>query len=784
MLQDMLLAARTLRRRPGFAVLAIGMLGLGVGISTAVFTVVNGVLLEPLRFPQAERILSLNTRTEGRPRPTPRMPGGDFVEVRASNRVFDAISVYFGGEMGAQAGGAAEFTGIWWVNPDFFRVLGQNVPALTEGGAIVSEGFAARHFGDAGRAVGQRVQVDDRAYTIAGVVRGARFPEGAEIWLEAPYVPENLNHTAFNYRALARLRAGVTAAQAQADLDRISAALAAANPKTNRGRRIEAVPLREQLTGPVESMLYLLLGAVLLVLLIACANVSNLLLARATAREREMAVRAALGASRARIAAMLAGESAVLAVGAAVVGIALAWWGVGTLAHFAPPDLPRAEEIRIDPAVLAFAVGLAGVSAMVFGTLPALHASRAAWSARGVVAGSHRVRNALVVAEIALSFVLAAGAGLFFRSFAALHAADMGFRADHILVMYAHAPATTLAENVAVGRDWDAKLLPALRRLPGVRAAAAVMGLPTGRYGSNGSYAVVGKHVFGAGQKLPEANWSLTTPGYFGTMGIPLLRGRDFTVEDRYGATGAVIVSGRVAREVFGGEDPVGRQIVCGLDQVSMKPMTVVGVVGDVRQGSPGTAPEPTLYMPLEQHPFYANEVQVVVRGAVPAGELAGAVRETARGMNPEMAVKLTTMEDMIANSIAAPRFRTFLSGTFAALALVLAMGGIYGVMNYMVTQRTGEIGVRVALGAGARDVMGLVLGRAAGLAAAGLAIGAGLSLAASRWLASMLFGVQATDAATYAAVLGAVAAVAMAAAAVPAWRAARIDPVEALRRE
>ena len=482
---------------------------------------------------------------------------------------------------------------------------------------------------------------------------------------------------------------------------------------------------------------------------------------------------------------MLVGESLALAVLGGVLGIALAWWGTRALVHFAPPNLPRTGDIHVDYAVLGFAMGISVLSALIFGVLPALHASRPGFSSRGVLRGaSHTLRNSLVIAEIALSFVLATGAGLFFRSFLALNAVDMGFRPDHALIMYADAPAKTLGEHVAVSQSFVDRLLPQLSRLPGVQSTAAVMGLPTGRYGSNGSYAVIGKHVFGEGRKMPESNWSLTSPRYFEAMRIPLLRGRDFTALDRYDAPGVIIASESVVQQIFGAEHPIGRQIVCGLDETSMKPMTIVGVVGDVRHSSPGSVPEPTLYMPLEQHPFHANEVQVIVRTFGAPAALATAVRTAAHDLNPEMAVKFTTLDEMVSDSIAAPRFRTFLASTFAVLALLLAMAGIYGVMSYVVTQRTSELGLRMALGAVGRDVIGLVLGRASLLAAAGLAIGAVLSLAVSRLIGAMLFRLTATDPSTYGMVLLAVAGIVLLAAAGPAWRASRIDPMVALREE
>ncbi len=590
MANELLQAIRGVRRNPGFALLAIVTLALGIGISTAVFSVVNGVLLQPLQFPQADRIVSVSTRTPGFPNGS-KITGGDFVDVRAQNSVFDAVSVYSGGEMGVQLRDRAEFTGIFRVNPEFFTIFGQKPVAFTDSSAVVSEAFAARNFGDAQRAMGQSIRVENRVYEIASVLSGPRFPAKAEIWLPAPYLPQSLNRTAYNYRAVARLKTGVRMEQAQANLDGIAAQLAAAFPKSNAGKTFAAVPLRELLTGSVRPMLYLLLGAVLLVLLIACANVSNLLLARATVRTREIAVRAALGASRAAIIRMLAIESLTLAVFGGVLGIVLAAWGTRALLHFAPANLPRANEIHLDYTVLAFAMGLALLSAAVFGVLPAMQVSRVEFSSRGLLrGGSHRLRNSLVIAEIALSFVLATGAGLFFRSFLALNAVDMGFRQDNILVMYAHAPAQSLNQYVNVTHSFVDKLLPSLAAMPGVQASAAVMGLPTGQYGINGSYAVAGKQVLGEGEKLPESNWTLSSPGYFAAMRIPLLGGRDFTPQDRYGTPSIVIISESAAGQSFPGENPLGRQLLCGLDEATMKPMTIVGVVGDVRQDSPGSA--------------------------------------------------------------------------------------------------------------------------------------------------------------------------------------------------
>ena len=437
--------------------------------------------------------------------------------------------------------------------------------------------------------------------------------------------------------------------------------------------------------------------------------------------------------------------------------------------------------------MLAFAIAASLVSSVVFGLAPAWESARVEVAdalkqggTRGVVGGSHRLRSGLVVAEIALSFVLAIGAGLLFRSFVALTSVQMGFQSSGMLVMYAHAPAHALPEYLQVGRQFETAL-ERVRHVPGVSAAAAAMGLPNGRYGSNGSYAVEGVHHFDSGERLPQAGFRLASPGYFGAMGVPLVQGRDFTGQDVYDAPFVAIVSAALAREVFPKGDAIGRRIQLGLDSFNW--CTIVGIVGDVRP-EPGTAPGPEIYMPLEQHPYHGNEVEFVVRTSVAPGAVTGAVRKEVQALLPETAMEFTTMDALLSDSVATPRFRTVLVGVFAALALLLAMAGVYGVMTHITAERTAEMGVRLALGATPGDVMRLILVRAGLLALAGLAIGAAASVVLSRALGSMLFGLQATDGATYAAVLAAVGLTTIAAAAAPAWRAGKINPVEAMREE
>jgi putative ABC transport system permease protein len=788
---------RTLRKNPGFTIVAIITLALGIGANTAIFSIINAVLLSPLRYPEADRIVAVSTYSKQTGHPVARLTGGDFVDIRDDGQAFEAISCYFGGEMGVQVHGRAEFSGAFFVNPDFFRIFAVQ-PAygrvienadLDRSAAVVSLPFAERNFGSGVNALSQLVSVDNRSYQIAGVLpAGFQFPNRAAVWVLAPATPENLNRTAYNYPTVAKLKPGITLDGANSHLETIGARLASALPDSNRNKSFVATSLRDQLVGPVRTTLYFLMGAVALVLLIACTNVADLMLARATARSREMAVRAALGAGRWHIVRPLLAESAVLAIAGAAIGLLSAQFGIEFLLRIAP-DLPRLDEVRINAPVLAFVTGVSLLAILVFGLVPAFQAARVdpqqalqQGGSRGLLGGrSPRLRNTLVVAQIALSFVLAIGAGLLLRSFSALTNVPLGYRTDGILVMYAHTPARSLPEHLAVGRSFE-NLLGQLATIPGVTSVAAAMGLPTGQYSSDGSYAVEGKQIFAPGQKLPHAGFRLASPGYFRTMGIPLSRGRDFSAGDLYATTPVAIISEALARDSFPNQDPIGQRLQCGLDSVG-KWMTIVGVVGDVRQNSPASSPEPELYMPLQQHPYYANELQVVIRTPLDPNSLPSAVRREVRAMNPETAMKFTTMNAMLSASIAKPRFRTFLISSFAGLAVILALVGVYGVMSFVITQRTSEFGLRVAMGANRSDVVRLVLRSALKLAATGLAIGLLLSLATSRIMGSMLFELKPTDALTYMTVLLAVTPIILLAAAIPAWRATRIDPVTALRQ-
>jgi putative ABC transport system permease protein len=795
MSNDLRYALRTLKANPAFAAVAVLTLALGVGANTAMFSVVNGVLLRPLDYPNAARIVQLNTSQRGRV--FARMTGPDLVDVRAAATVLEDVCFYAGGQLGVQAGDRAEFAGAYLVTPNFFTVFGVT-PAFGRGftaddvlrGAIVSLPFAQRNFGGGASALGGTLRMEGVAYEIVGVVSGTfSFPREAEVWLAMSPQPESMERTAYNYRAVALLRAGTALGSANAQLQTIGTRLEAAYPDANKAKTFVAVPLQEQLVGPVRATLYFLMGAVSLVLLIACANVANLMLARATARQREMAVRAALGASRSDIVRQLLVESGVIAFCGGAVGMLLALVGTRALTHATAQQvgLPRIDDIQVNWIVFAFALGISVLASVTFGLSPASQAARVDLNealrraGRGLAGSSNRLRHALVVVQVALSFALAIGAGLLFRSFLALTNVELGYRTEGMLVMYAHDPARTLPEYLQAGRQLD-RAVEQIRQLPGVTSAAGAMGVPTGQYGSNGAYVVDGQDFRQRINNRAQAIFSLAGPGYFSTMDIALLRGRDFSPGDAYDRPPVAIVSESLARQSFPGRDPIGHTIMCGLE--SLKWMTIVGVVADVRQDSPASSPGPTLYMPLLQQPFHGNEVQIVMRTAVPPASVVDAVRGSVRSVDPQIATRFTTMNAMVSNSIATPRLRVLLVGLFAGLALLLAMAGMYGVMSYVTTQRIQEFGVRMALGAAPSKVVGLVLGRAAQMAGLGAILGVVLALSAARVINAMLFGLRATDAITYAIVLLAVTPIVVLAAAIPAFRAAHADPVLALRSE
>jgi len=793
LLSDLRFALRQLWKSPAFAVTAVLTLALGIGANTAIFTVVQSLLLAPLAYPDADRIVALNTTWAQKNHVTPRVTGPDLVDIRDGAKTLEAISSYEGGELGVQVGNHASFTGVSAVTASFAQVFAVTPEAgrwfsdaEAKHAAVVNASFARNNFGSAAAAVGKTIAVEGQALQIVGVVPGSfSFPNETQVWMAYPAQPESTSRTAFNYRAVAKLRRGVALGQAQAELSAIGTRLQAAYPSDNKDKSFRLKPLQEQLVGAVRPMLLLLMSAVGLILLIACVNVMHLYLARSVERQRELAVRTALGSSRLQLGRLVMMESLLLSVAGAGIGIALAIPLVKVLVSVAPQGLPRANEIHLNLWVLAFTAGIALATTVVASLVPARHATKIdpmvalkEDSSRGM-AGRHsfRLRNGLVIAEVAATFVLAVGASLLVRTMLALQANDLGYTKTGLLIVDADAPATDLAGALAADRNFDA-IFADLRTLPGVESVGGVMGLPTGKYGSNGYYSVNGAAV--DTQNGQQAIFSLASPDYFKTMEIPLLRGRDFAEGDGYTTPFVAIISESLAKQSFPGQDPIGRTIQCGLD--SPKWMTIVGVVRDVRQDSPGQSPGPALYMPLLQHPFMATQINIALRTRVAPASLIDSVNMRIHRVDASIATRFTTMDAMVGDSVEMQRFRSVVVGGFAGIGLLLAVLGVYGTVAYSVAQRTFEIGIRMTFGAERASVLKMVLGQVLVLVFVGVGVGLAASLIAGRWIASMLIGVSPADPVSLAAAIVLMLLAAVMAALLPAGKASRVDPMRALR--
>ncbi|MEO8658890.1 MAG: ABC transporter permease [Bryobacteraceae bacterium] len=792
---DLRVAFRTLiRKNAGFTAIAVLILALGIGANTAVFSVVNAVLLKPLSYNDPDRIVTLWSlnKTNGR---RYQVSAPDFHDWKKSASSFESMGYYYYAEKTSVAvANTAEYAQVAGVTPEFFAAMGA-LPAIGHGldphvqtSILIGDAFWRRHFnGDSG-ALGKTVRLMDKSFVIAGVMPPRfDFPNKADLWFQASLYEETASRTAHNYRPIARLRPGVTVEQAQAEMTAIAAAIERQYPE-DKNKSAAVVPLAKQLVGDVQTTLYLLLGAVALVLLIACANVASLLLARATARTREMAVRAALGASRWMIIRQLLAESLVLAALAGAAGLLLGIWGTEILVGIAPAGVPRLDEVHLDLSVLAFTFVLSLAASVLFGLAPAFQATRIDLNDALKQAGGRTVggrggfaRQSLVVAEVALSVILLTAAGLLLKSFVGLTQVDLGIHAENILAAEMDVPAGDLESSKAATRFYT-RLLPDLRALPGVTAATASQTLTAGRSGSNGGYFLEGTPMPPPAD-MPYANFRIIAPGYFETVRVPLKSGREFAPTDQYESPFVAIVNETFVKRTFKtGEYPLGRRVLCGLD--SPNPMQIVGVVADVREDGPTSAVTAELYMPYTQHPGPGSALFVMLRTQGNPQALANAVRLKVRDVRTDVPIKFTTMEANVAGSVAAPRFRSMLLTVFAVLAVALAMAGIYGLMAYMVARRAAEIGVRMALGARREDVLRMVLVYGLRLALPGVALGLAGAYAASRFLASLLYGVRPTDPATYAGTAALLLVVSVAAGIIPARRAAALDPLVALRQE
>ena len=801
LLQDLRYAIRSLWHQPSFALTAILTLALGIGATTAIFSVVNAVVLRPLPYQEPDRIVGIMnfwTRTGAR---GTNVSGPDFLDWKAQSQSFTAMAFYVGGEQSVTVNGTADYASVFRVTPGFFDALGAKV-ALgrmvskeeQNPGAqavLITDAFWRKQFSANPSAVGSSVKFGDRVFTLVGVLdRGIRFPARADIYSAAGNLPATVSRSGHNYRVIARLKPSVSVQQAQAEMTAIAQGLAQQFPKSNDGKLAVVLPLQDIVVGDTRQTLLILLAAVALVLLTACANVANLLLARSTAREREMVVRAAVGAARGRLVRQLLTESAVLGFVASAFGIWLARLGVLALLALAPPDLPRLDEIHVDAVALGFALATALAASLLFGLAPALQVStaqlvdglRQGGKGSSIGARGGLARGAFVVAQVALAVVLVFAASLLGRSLARLASVEMGFSPERLLVLRTAVPVRSFDEApraTAFYRD----LLAELRALPGITAIGAVTSLPTA-VRSNGGYAIEGVSTLQQmGVTSPQALYTVVTPDYFRALRVPLHGGRDFSDGDRPGAPLVAIINESLARASFAGQDPLGRRIQCGLDNLEF--MTIVGVVADIRTAGPESATQPEIYMPYQQHPGPATALNLVARTeTLDPLSLTETMSRKIRERNPDVPVRATTMEGTLETASATPRFRTFLLAVLAGVALLLALAGVYGVMAYSVSQRVPELGVRIALGATPENIMRLVVGHGAKLAGAGLAVGLALALLVGRLLEGVLFGVTPRDPMILTLVVAAVAVATLAACYIPGRRAVRVDPMLALRAE
>ncbi len=810
--QDGRFGLRMLLKSPGFTVVAVVTLAVGIGATTAIFSIVNGLLLRPLPYRNSERLAIIWTHSPGanvlQDWPSP----GQYSAIKAQTDVFEDIAIAQGGSVIATGQAMPERIDALLTSSNIFSLLDVKpmlgrafLPEEDRPGkpltSILSYGLWQRRFGGDPNVVGQAITLNNKSYIIVGVMP-ADFSLSYDVMpavgaiaqpdLLLPLVmsEEGLNSQGDeNYNLLARLKPGVTIAQAQAELDLVVSRLAQAYPKSYPASRrfsFSVKPLLEQVVGDVRPVLMLLLGAVVCVLLIACANVANLLLARAAIREKEIAIRTAIGASRWRVVRQLLTESVLLSCIGGALGLLIALWSLDALRALNPGNIPRLQNIGMDLRVLAFTFAVALLTAILFGLAPALRAAQVNLSetlkegGRSLVGSSqHWLRGVLVIAEIALALILLVGAGLLIRSFILVQQVEPGFFARNLLSMRLSVSRTADAEERR--RLFYEQLLERIRHLPGVEGAATVSVLPLGGGISWGDITIEG-YVPISGQSLILADRRTASTGYFETMKIPLISGRLFNEHDTKDSTKVVVVDERMARAYWPNADPVGRRLKLGGSDSDEPWMTVVGVVGNVKQYALDTDSRVALYMPQQQAPV--GTMYVVARTLDPTGT-AAAVKKEVQALDPNVPIyEVKTMEQLLSESLARRRFAMLALGLFALVAMLLAMVGIYGVMAYSVAQRTREIGIRVALGAQRRDVLKLVIGQGMMLTLIGLCLGLAGASGLTRVIRSLLFGVGATDPWTFVGIALLLGSVALLACYVPARRATKVDPMMALRYE
>ena len=810
---DVRYALRLLKKSPGFTVIAVLTLALGIGANTAVFSVVNGVLLEPLQYPEPGRLIRVWERTRAFEQNS--VAYLNYIDWRNENRTCAEMGALRSQDFNMTGSGVPERLKGVQVTASLLRVLrmtplrGRTISEEEDrpGGApvaLISEGLWQRRFGSAPGILGRQLILNGKPHTVIGIVpAGFEVPNRGRIDAFTPLGQADSvilqdRDTHPGIQVIARLKPGATEQQARTDLQRIAGALERAYPKVNTGHSVTVLPLKESLVGDMRPILLMLAGAVGLVLLIACANVANLMLSRATARQREMAVRTALGAGRFQILRQLLTESVIVSILGGAAGLVVASWGMTFLLKAVPTGLPRMEQIGIDGRVLAFTVLVSLATGVLFGMAPALMLARSELRAalveagRGMAGGSQRLRDLLVVAETALALILLVGAGLMIRSIWRLSGVDPGLNPHHVLAFNVALSPSNMASPATQRRAYT-EMLERVKHIAGIEAAACVLDLPFSNDDWESSVWLDGTPRPKSTDDLPEALTYYTTPEYLQVMKVPLIRGRYFNEFDTAGKPPVMVIDEVMARSLFPGQDPIGRYATIGGVGEGAVKAQIVGIVGHVRHWGLERDATATiraqLYAPMMQIPdqfmSFVSASTVVLRTAGEPLEYQNAVRAQVLGSDRDQPVwDVKSMETMIADTLAERRFSMLLLGMFAGIALLLASVGIYGVISYLVSQRTREVGIRLALGARTEDVLRLVVGRGALLALAGIGIGLAAALAATQALSKMLFGVSASDPLTYVAVALVLGGVGVLASYLPARRAAAIDPMVALRYE
>lgn len=815
---------RSLRRSPGFAVTVVLTLAVGIGLNDAIFTVVDCVLLRPLDYHNTDRLLAIETLHYPNTRPSNAVAGDDFTDLARDVHGLESAAFYSNDEMSVRVGQDATYLHVAMVSPGFTETVGvmpmagrsftavRTLTAQYASEALVSASFARAQFGSPVAAVGQVIHAGPLTREIVGVLpEGFHFPQHTDLWIEAGTAPDTTNRTAYNQAMVARRRGGTTPQTLAAELQTEASRLAASYPE-DRNKQFVAVPLLEEITGRLRPTLHLLMGAVAVLLLIACTNIAHLQIVRGARRLHAVAVRKALGASRAVLLREALLEATLLAAAGAAGAACIALPALRLLLRFAPAGMPRLQEIHLNTEVFLVSVAVSIVLMAVTAVLPIVQmwAAAPAGALRGQPTrgmesrGLGRLRRVLMGAEVALTMVLSVAALLLARQLIAEGHVDLGFDAAHLLTldtdMTAAEPLPPLPEHSSpqakaaavlaaaeVAQGWANRLdaiVATVQATPGVRSAAAIEGAPMGFGAVDVLYAIRGRHTMDSNRtSLPDADVHAVTPNFFAVMGAPLLRGRLPSGTDRLFAPSVVLINETLARQQFPGQDPVGHQIQCGYDFDSSW-WTIVGVVGDLRAEAPGKAVAPTFYVPLAQHPQKANGLQVIVRTRAGAGETLQPLQSVLKQRYPDLAVKATTMTENIAEVERLDHLRSLLFDGFAAVSLFLAALGMYGVTAYSAAQRRFEFGLRAAVGARRGQLLAMVLREALEVALGGVVLGGVVSLLLNRALRSVVGQVPAFDAGTYALAVLMLLALALLAAGMPARRAAAAQPMEVLRYE